>query len=147
MAVVTLQQVQAWLEQTKLTLPAFDTELELVARTNVFAKVANQYDVSAWIDAGSTPTIISEVVAMLVAAWTYRRQYSEDSNNDNWYAVWLENQAWSIVDSIVAGTTPVPGGVPIDGSGGPGVPDFYPDDDTEFDGTGSEIKFTMGSRY
>lgn len=146
MAVVTLQQVQAWLESTKLTLSAYDAELELVAQTQVFAAVAGQYDVSGWADNTSTPALISEIISMLIASWTYRRQYSEDSDADNWYAIWLEGKANSILDAILGGTLALVGGTPLAGDGA-GSPSFYPNDNTEFDETGSEIKFAMGSVY
>lgn len=103
MAVVTLAQVQQWLESTKLTLSSYDTELELTAERRVFAEAAQSYDVSGWVGTSTTPVLIQEIIAMFTAAWTYQRQYSEDSETGSWYVTWLEGKAQSLLDSVSKG--------------------------------------------
>lgn len=125
MAVVTLAQVQQWLEATKLTIGAFDTELELTAERIAFSALASQYDASVWTSTGNTPVLVQEVIAMLVAAWTYQRQYSEDGDAANWYSVWLEGKAMALLSSIVGGNAVLTDSTQLNKGD---TPTFFPDD-------------------
>lgn len=155
MPVITEPEVQQWLETTKLDVPSVDTELELTARTMVFGKVGQSYDTTTWVDPASTPRLIRSAVAMLVAAWTYARAYSEDDSSTSGYAKWLESKALDLADSITSGTSDLSevAGDPVSS----GQPAFFPTDntgtETALDDTGmlledsSARKFYMGSRF
>lgn len=150
-SVVTLQQVQQWLETTKLTLSAYDPELEITAQASVFSAVAAQYDVTGWVAPASTPLLIREAIAMYVAAWTYLRAYSEDSPTENWYAMWLISEADTMIAGIVAGYTGLVE-VPLETAS---TPSFWPTDaatqlalDSGPDAVGAAAQvFTIGGKY
>jgi hypothetical protein len=153
MAVVTLPQVQQWLEATKLTINAFDVELELSAERTVFGALASQYVVTGWTSTGNTPSLVQEIIAMFTAAWTYRRQYSEDSDADSWYATWLEGKAQELLNGLVGGTLTLLDnavGQPNDSS----IPTYWPDDNStaaaeiwQQDPIGAFRAFSMSDRF
>lgn len=142
MPVVTLDDVQQWLERTKLTLTAYDPKFEETARTTAFGRLSAAYDVTGWSDAASTPLLVRHVIAMYVAAWTYNRAYSEVDGTSE-YATWLESKADALLEGIVSGRIDLAEVAGLSASAG--GPSFYPNDTTEFDGTGNEIKFKMGT--
>jgi hypothetical protein len=85
-------------------------------------------------------------MSMLVAAWIYQRQYSEDMeiSPNNW-GVKLENLAFSLLQSIFDKTLVIPG---IDVTASElSQPVFFPTDVQETDGLGSETKFAMGKVF
>lgn len=148
MAVITDAEVQAWLEATKLTIAGFDTEFELTARLKVFGAVAEVYDTSTWVDHADTPELVSKVIAAYVAAWTYRRQYSEDADEAASYADWLEALADELLANIVSGTVDL---AEVEGlPSSTGQPDFYPKDFNYDADTGLRIDehvFTMAQKW
>lgn len=156
MAVVSLAQVQQWLEQTKLALTVVDAELEATAFTYVKSRLAADYDVTTWTNDTNSPSLVKQIVSMLIAAWLYQRAYSEDASRSNWYGRWLESKAESLLDGLVKGEidlTDVPGTITAAGLA------FYPTDLTGsseiYDGNGvlvgvagsEDIKFYMGARF
>jgi len=156
MALVTLAQVQQWLEQSKLQLSAIDAELADTARDVTFAALVNSYTTSTWVSTATTPRLVRSVISMLVAAWEYQRAYSEDAG-DALYGIELERKAMALLAGISAGTTTLeeyPGvGANAETLG------FYPDDATgaleDTDGLGYEVgvagsmdrKFRVSSRF
>lgn len=146
MAVISVADVQTWLETTKLQLSVLPADLDTVAESQVFARLSEQYDVSGWTNSSTTPTLVKEIVAMTVAAWFYLRQYSENAEEANWYATWLLAQAEKLMVNITGGTIILPGG-----SGGPTIPTdapvFWPTDNTEILDPDSAAKFTVAMRF
>jgi hypothetical protein len=146
MAYVTLAEVQQWLESTKLTVAAFDVELEATAREIVFSRVAAVYTTSTWTNDTNTPALIRKVMAMLVAAWTYQRAYSEDLplDKDNW-GVKVESMAMSLLAGIVDGSIDLGTPAVIASTG---QPVFWPHD-TSVDADGNPVvaKFAMGQVF
>lgn len=102
-AVVTVGEVQGWLEVTKLTIGDFDQELESTAQATAFGTLGEIYDTTTWTSPTTTPNLVSKAIAMLVAAWTYNRQYSEEDPSGNAYALWLEEKAYALLAAIKAG--------------------------------------------
>lgn len=140
---VTVELVQQWLEKTKLTVGQVPDELDQTARDVVFGRVSQVYDTSTWVNTATTPSLILRIVSMLVAAWIYQSQYSENLEIDagNW-GVKLESLAMGLIDGIVEQTIDI-----IDGgvvSSDLSNPLFFPTDAQDTDGEGSEIKFSMG---
>jgi hypothetical protein len=141
--IVTLPEVQQFLEPTKLTLVAYDPELYATSREIVFSRLAAYYTTSTWIDVASTPALVRKVVAMLIAAITYQRQYSEDMpiQDENW-GVKLEQMAMTLLDGIVSGAVDLDAIAVINPLSGP---IFWPNDDSiDSDGCPVEAVFTMG---
>ena len=157
MAHVSLAAVQGWLERTKLTIPQYDPQLESTAANIAIGTLADVYDVTLWIDEASTPALVRDVIAMLVAAWTYNRAYSEEDPDGSGYAMWLEAKAMALLAGIKDGTidlAEIPGVAASSGS-----ISFLPNDLTGssevYDGTGVLIglagsqdrKFNMGQTW
>jgi len=163
--VVYINEVQQWLERTKLDLgggpgfPADYQDLENAAKQQVFGEVSQLYDTSAWIDAASTPKLIRQVVSLFVAGWIYDRAYSEEDNSGGpTYGTKLEGMALTLLAGIADGTTQLEE-IPLDSSA-INDPSFYPNDATGTEeitdaagnliglAAGSEdIKFAMGEVF
>ncbi len=153
--VVTLAQVQQWLEQTKLTLDNVDEELAESARLRAFSDMASAYDTSTWVDSSTTPALVRSCISMLIAAWEYMRAYSEEDGTS--YGMVLEARALALIESIANGSTELEE-LPGVGSAS-SIAEFYPDDLTGssaiYDANGNliglagseDIKFTMGGRF
>jgi len=146
MAVVTLAEVQAWLEETKMHLDAFDPELEEAARVMVFGKVGTIYDTADWVDEDSTPALVRKVIAMYVAAWTYNRQYSEEDPDGSGYAKWLMSMAEIALEGISSGNVDLPE-VPDSEQVPTSSPSFYPDDTVGLLVPEEAARFTIGKVF
>jgi hypothetical protein len=127
---VTLQEVRAWGEKTKLT-PAWqeglDTQLLGQVQVEVLGNVASVADTSTWIDTTTTPTLVKTIIAKMYVAWLIDRQYSEDQDLSA-YAALLRATAMSLQTSIVNGDIDIPGA--IEDEAGDGLPSVYPLDTT-----------------
>lgn len=156
MAVVTLGEVQQWLERTKANLEVMDTQLEETARLMTFAELSQLYDTTVWTDQNSTPSLVSKIISARVAAWYFLRVYSEEDSSPE-YGNYLLSLADNLSKAIASGTmdlVDVPG---LPSSSDPAT--FYPDENTgrvqQYDDAGSPIggmhssaaKFTMGARF
>lgn len=135
MVVVTLAEVQQWLEATKLTLDVVDEELAESARAIAFGKLSAAYDTSTWVSIGTTPKLVRTVISMLVAAWIYQREYAEEE--DSAYGRRRERQAMELLSSIAKREIELE---EYPTNSAEGTPSFYPTDE-------DEIKFTMSGRY
>lgn len=155
--VIVLSQVQQWLETTKLRLDSIDPALEKTARDQVFSMLSAVFTINTWVDNSTTPTLVSQAIAMLVAAWTYNRAYSEETTAGNPYALWLEQKALALVDGIRDGSIDL---IEVPGVGvEQAILSFLPNDATGtnevYDGVGNLIglqgsedrKFFMGTRW
>lgn len=85
-AVVTLDDVNAWLAPTKYALTAIDAHVEDIYQVAVFAKLGQVYDVSGWVSPATTPALVRKVIAGLTAAHEYERRVSEDVVDGDNYA-------------------------------------------------------------
>lgn len=155
---VSVAEVQQWLETTKLTTIAVDAQLEATAAERVLSAVARIYDVTTWVSETTTPSLIRKIIAMLVAAWSYDRQYSEDTVEGSAYGERLEERAMMLLQGILDGTLDLLDIVdePTPTTSGPV---FHPDDSTgrtqQYDAAGHAIggefdadtKFQMGMRF
>lgn len=105
-AVVTLDEVNQFLPQEKLTLATFTevAELETTAQFVVIGTLSSRYDTTGWTTVDGTPKLVRTVIAMRVAAWAYNRQYSEEAVVAGSYGNWLLMQAAVLLDQLVDGT-------------------------------------------
>jgi hypothetical protein len=155
MARVTVRELQAWAETTKLrfetTLPQSQADLLEQIEEEVLLRVdSTAYDTSGWTDSTTTPRIVRVAIAKLFVAWAYRRQYSEDlGDSDASYAAQLEANAETIIQGIIDGTIEIPG-EPVSNAG---APVFYPTDDSSMseptwdDPSLGPAKFSMNSVF
>lgn len=144
--VITLAELQAWFESTKLEQRSVDATLEETARELVYSKVSGVYDTSSWVSVDTTPSLIRKVISLYVAAWIYKRAYSEDvRDTSETYGEELENMAKEVLAGIVDGSVDLPAEtVP---SNGTGQPIFWPNDTTGVLDPCSDVKFEMGTRF
>lgn len=140
---VSLSEVQAWLEPTKLTLATIDTALEGQVSTQIFARVSGEFlHTDLWVDSTTTPVIIRSIIAMTYAAWIIDKSYSQDAVATN-LATQLRKWAGDLLDGIVSGIVDV---VELTiTSDAMGNPSWEPRDNT-LDDNGNLIQpvFTMG---
>jgi hypothetical protein len=123
MSRIVVAEAQAWLEPTKLTLAALDTNLLDQIEEEVLDQISSSYDTSGWIDNTNTPKIVRTAIAKMYASWVYNRQYSEDTDQGNPYAQKLLDNATMVISGIIDGTVDIPGIPDIAGN-----PSFYPND-------------------
>lgn len=146
---ITLDEVQIWLEATKLRL-ASDDELveEPPTSTYVLARLSGAYDTSTWSDASSTPALVRQIISMLVAARRYNKTYSEASDAGNPYADKLEQQAMTMLEQIVDGTLALEE-ITTEGPSVSGTLSFYPTDSSTLidDEDDAGRAFSMGARF
>lgn len=159
-AVIVVGDVQAWLEATKLTLgvnfTADQLTLEQVAQTKVFAALSPVYSTTTWVDSGSTPQMVRNIIAMYTAAYLYNKQYSEDDPTITSYGTWLIGMADGLIAGLIDGSLSLS---EVPNPSNPTNPSYYPDDTTgavvQYDALGypigyagsEDIKFRMGARF
>lgn len=142
---------QAWAEGTKLPIEQLDPALLSQVEVRVVARLTAAFpdDIATWASPETTPDIVKSVIAMLYVAWFYDRQYSEEQESLNDYAVLLRSQAEELITGILDGSIVIPGIVvpTLDG------PAFYPDDassslcPTPYDRSLGDAKFSMGQVF
>jgi hypothetical protein len=115
----------------------------------VLDRLSGGFDTSTWLDSITTPPIVKSVIAMFYVSWVYDRQYSEEQQQLNDYAVLLRAQAESLMVGILDGSTAIPG-LPVPTTGGPA---FYPTDSssslpaTDIDPSLGDAKFFMSKVF
>lgn len=131
MALASLEEINHQLPDDKAQVAEanyapFQLDAERIVR-GTLAGVVPRATLALWVDPASTPELIRAIVARLVAAFAYRRLYSEDSLEDPTFAQNKYNEAMSFLQQIVDGkmqfeeldTTVVQGHF--------GTGDFFPD--------------------
>jgi hypothetical protein len=140
-SVVSLAQVQSWLEPTKLTLTALPVDLTANARNLVFTSLQGVYVTTDWDT--DCPETIQTIISMYVAGWTYLSAYSQETLTTNPWGDRLLSMAGAFLQSLVDGTVTLSDGVLITLQIQSG-PEYYPTDNTAVTDTGQAVKFTMG---
>jgi hypothetical protein len=153
MAHVQIEEVQGWLEPTKLTLSSLDTQRETQIAAQVLARVVSAYptQVAGWTDHASTPTLIRSVIAMMYAGWHYDVTYSENPE-ENSFADRLRAAAEDLIAGIISGAIDL---IEVPGSPTIGEPVFYPTDassapgvyPTADDPSAGPARFSMGKIF
>jgi len=122
MARVTLNEVRAWVEPTKLPLSALDTELLAHLEEEALVRLSSTYDVDVWVDSGTTPKIVRTIISKLYASFYIDRAYSENQDDGNDYAIKLAENAEMLLTGLVIGDFEIPNNPPDNSSS----PSFYP---------------------
>jgi len=106
------EQVQEWIDSTKLNITTVDPILVETAQTMVFSRLVRVYPMAAtaWVDGGgvisqtNAPALVQKAVSLLIASWVYGRAYAEvTAEDENKYALRLESMAEDIVAAIESG--------------------------------------------
>ncbi len=124
MARISLPDVKAWVENTKLDPQALDLDHLGQLEEEVLAQVGSVYNTSTWIDKANTPRLIQTICAKIYAGWLYDKFYSENQSAPNIYAKLLKQNAQTLINGILAGTIEIPGVTPET----PQAATFYPND-------------------
>jgi hypothetical protein len=146
MAVITLQEANAWCEPTKSAIPDLDQTHVAQVASAVFARLTSQYDTSLWTDATNTPAVVKTIIAMFYVSWHYDKAFSADPGHEtDDYAKRLRGWAETLLVKLEEGTD-IPGVDPLP----TGQPAFYPNDassalePTAADPSLGPNKFSMG---
>src|SRR5262252_209739 len=99
---IAVEDVQQWLEPTKLTISAVDTVLEATAFQYVASRLAGRYDPTPWTSTSTTPPLVKSVESMWYAGMYYKRQYSENTD-DSGYGNWIVTYATNLMDGLATG--------------------------------------------
>ncbi len=139
---VGVEDVQAWLEPTKLSVDVLDAALESQIAEQIVSRVSVNHDTRAWVDPAATPKLVKSAIAMQYAAWTINKSYSQQGDIEP-YANQLIRWSESLVGGIVSGTSDL---LDVPGRATPGTgPIFEPNAQTvDHYGNAEEPKFTMG---
>lgn len=124
MARVTLNEVRAWIERTKLTINELDTELLSHLEEEALVRVSSSYDISVWTNPNNTPKIVRTIISKLYASFFIDRAYSENQDNNNDYAMKLAENAEMLLQGLINGDFEIPGNPPTN----PSTASFYPTD-------------------
>lgn len=95
--------VNAWLEETKLSLSALNAALEQAARDQVMGRLASVFDVSTWLDTATTPNMVKTIMSMYYASWIYDKAYADDSTDTSNYAYVLRRMADANINGLLSG--------------------------------------------
>lgn len=145
MAHVGVEDVNTWLEPSKLSVSEIEPGLDVYATGLIVGALVARFDTTTWVDETTTPSLVKQLISMLYAAAFYRREYSEDlvdGTGLNW-AQWLEQSAGGYVSQIVAGVIDIIG-LPDGTDEGLALPAFYPTDESSID---DPAKFSMCMRF
>lgn len=149
MSLVTAQDVQNWLEPSKLRINSDDDLVEEIhARSIVLGALQTRFDTSSWVEADSTPRLIRTIISMLVAAYRYNQAYSETLGEQSQsYADKLEERAYLLLQQVVDGQLVLEEAT--DGPAVDGTLSFYPTDSStaKDDEEDAGIMFTMGRKF
>lgn len=121
---VTLSEVAAWVDPTKIPLSALDQELLSHLEEEVLVQLVPQYNVSTWLSPETTPKIVRVIIAKVYASFYIDRAYSENQDVGNDYAARLQANANTLIMGLVNGSIQIPE-IPPDN---PSSASFYPND-------------------
>jgi hypothetical protein len=160
MAHVDVTDVSQWLESTKLNITTLDTQFEATAFEVVASKLSVRYNTALWTSTANTPSLVKKIIGMMVAGYTYNRQYSENEDLDK-YGFWLLNYADNLITGLATGVIDLvdTGQGLVDTSRQPfSFPVFWPNDQSTLaadaasggdprDPLASPREFTMGQVF
>lgn len=150
MALISIDDVQPFLEESKLSLDHGDKLPEEPYQSTVVKSRLStcDIDVSTWVDRGSTPELVRWIIGMLVAAQRFNRFYSEsDEEAGNPYANKLEARAETLLEGICSGSIDLLDITDDPATTGFGSPLFYPDDTVGVLNEEEAVRFSMGQVF
>lgn len=104
--VVELTDVTVWADTASGKFPAMSTlegNLVLAIQTEIAARLALLYDVDAWIDSSTTPSLIKKIIGMMYVAAVFQRTYADDNDISN-YGTRLADSAEKLLTGLIAGS-------------------------------------------
>lgn len=146
MARISIDDVQAWVENSKIVPPSLDLDHVDQIETEILARLGGVYNTSLWVDKATTPRLIQVIIAKTYTGWLYDKMYSENQSQPNIYSRMIKQNAEMLIDGILDGTIEIPGTPATTEQG----PTFYPNDissaqePTFEDPSLGPAKFSMG---
>lgn len=140
MARITVEDVQGWVESSKLSITDLDMSFLPQIETEVLAILGTVYDTAVWVDASSTPSLVKVIIAKMYAGWLYDKHYSENQAERNEYAQMLKDNANMLISGLTDGTVELPGITPASTQG----PSFYPNDISSAQTPGDDGDWSLG---
>jgi hypothetical protein len=122
MARVTLNEVKAWVEPTKLPITALESELLSHMEEEVLIRLSSSYDISGWTNDTNTPKIVRTIISKIYASFYIDKAYSENQDEGNDYAARLNENAEMLITGLVNGDFEIPNNPPDN----PSTVSFYP---------------------
>jgi hypothetical protein len=124
---ISVGEAQAWAESSKLPVTVIDEALDDAVSATVLARLAQTFDVSAWVSSSATPSLVRKIIAMQYISQLISRAYASDEVASD-YSIRLLGMSEGLIDGLTSGTTvltDIPSGGVI---GSDDTPSFYPDD-------------------
>jgi len=78
-------------------------KFEDTARDIVLAKLSYQVDTAGWFTLDDPPSLVTNIMGMLVAGWVYDRQFAEESTEGSNYGKHKEAEAYRLLEGILTG--------------------------------------------
>lgn len=128
MAYTTTQKVQQWCQASKYTVDTIPDEFVEEAVDTCFSRLGRRYDTTPWLNEATTPSLVLNLITMLVASYVLRKAFAEDEGAHE-YPDWLEGRVLTMLEGISDGLLEIPGTDPDPESAVEGVPAFFPTDD------------------
>ncbi len=135
MAFASSNDVNVWLDGNKVvTTSGDDTDEQRMAEDLIRGYLAGRIPaatMATWISPAATPELLRGIAGRLVAAFRYRKLYSEDSTEVAAYAKMLYDEAMSVLVGIVNGSIDIPelvGVIPVVTDSSLDGLNFYPND-------------------
>ena len=108
MARISIDDVKAWVEDSKLDPQALDLDHLDQIETEIFARINSVYNTTGWVDRTSTPRLIQVIIAKYYTGWLYDKFYSENQSDPNQYAQLVKQNAENLILGILDGTIEIP---------------------------------------
>lgn len=154
MAYASIEDVNANLDESKVLITEDDDEPEQDSAERIIRGYLSGYveplEIASWVTPGNTPELIREVAGKLVAAFRYRKLYSEDVNEVSPYAQQLYDEAIGMLNSIKAGSLSIISLTDdeiVDVQSAGLTQDMYYPRDKQDSETGKGRKFTMDLNF
>lgn len=153
MALITVAQVNAWLDPTKASISSLSDDITNNVEKITLGKLATRFDTSGWTTALATPDLVQTIIAMHYASVVYSRAYSEDvlGDADATYGRILKEDAEKLCEGILNGYVEL---TDLSGYTNPDAPEFWPTNSSttlaETDPTNANASpraFTMGQVF
>lgn len=151
---VTPDEVQQWIQDSRLSIDAVDPVLDNTAHARVVAALALRYDTTTWVNVGTTPTLVRAIESMLQAATIINRAHAETMDEVDAYGVHLESSAIDLLGGLADGSI-ILDDTPNSGDYASGQPSVWPtdtatqiavDEGWEADGA-APLMFTVGKVF
>lgn len=126
--VVALEKVNQFLPHEKMEVVKHSdvNDLEETARDIVFGKLALYYDTPTWTTPATTPSMVNNILGLLVAGWVYDRQFSEEAAEGGSYGSRRVEEAYRLLEGILAGEYDIGDMLPTATGGAPSVLETEP---------------------